>query len=123
MSRDHRNLKAFQLADRLVLAVYRLARRLPDEERYGLGSQMRRATVSVAANIVEGCARQGQQELLHFLNISFGSLRELGYLIGLRPRLGYVDDAAVASLNDGYEQTCRVLSGLITSLRQEPPNK
>lgn len=115
--RDHRKLKAFQLADALVMSVYKETRAFPREEMFGLVSQMRRAAISVAVNIVEGCARSSQAEYLNFLNISFGSLRELGYQIDLASRLEYIPSRKASSLNEQYEETARVLYGLIKSLR------
>jgi four helix bundle protein len=79
--RDHRRLKAFVLADELAVEIYRETVRLPKSELFGLTRQMRRAAFSVAANLVEGCARAGEAEFLHFVNIAFGSIRELGYAI------------------------------------------
>ena len=76
--RDHRRLKAFQLADSLVIEVYKAIQDFPREKQYGITSQIRRAAVSVPTNIVEGCARDGQREYRQFLNIAFGSVRELG---------------------------------------------
>ena len=89
--RDHTKLRAFELADEVVLLIYRATREFPKEEVYGLVSQMRRAAVSVPSNIVEGCARESQTEYLRFLEIAFGSLRELHYQFGLSKRLGYLD--------------------------------
>jgi four helix bundle protein len=116
--RDHRKLKAFELADELVLEIYRATRDFPKEEMFGLTSQMRRAAVSVPANIVEGCARQSLAEYLNFLNIAFGSLRELGYYIDLCVRLDYLSESDHAVLSDQQARTARVLSGLIQSLRK-----
>jgi len=81
--RDHTKLRAFELADELAVLIYQVTKELPKEEVYGLISQMRRAAVSVPSNIVEGCARESQSEYLRFLEIAFGSLRELHYQYGL----------------------------------------
>ena len=75
MSRDHRKLRVFTLADCLVVDVYRASSGFPASERYGLQSQLRKAAVSSAVNIVEGSARRTDAEYLHFLNIALGLLR------------------------------------------------
>ena len=86
--RDHRKLEAFRFVDTLVVSVYRETQGFPKSEIFGLTSQIRRAAVSAAANIVEGCARDSVSEYAKFLNIAFGSLREAGYYVELSHRLG-----------------------------------
>ena len=90
MSRDHRKLRAFKLADDLVLEMYRITARLPDEERYGLQAQTRRAAVSTAVNIVEGCARRTEKELVNFISVAIGSAAEARYLIDVSIRLRFL---------------------------------
>ena len=115
---DHRKLKAFQLADDFVLAVYRATNCFPSEERFGLTSQLRRAAVSVPANIVEGCGRDGLKDYLRFLGIAFASLRESGYYIDLAQRLAYLNESDARTLLDQYDECARVLAGLVAGLRK-----
>ena len=115
--RDHRKLRAFNLADELVIQIYRETRRLPKSETFGLVSQMRRASFSVAANLVEGCARAGEKELVHFLNMAFGSIRELGYAIDLCHRLGYFPDDVSTRLSLLQSRAAAALTGLLRSFQ------
>src|SRR5688500_9802464 len=98
MARDHRKLDAFHLADELALATYQLTAHFPDSERYGIRSQMRRAGVSIPANIVEGCARESENDYLRFLDIALGSTRELPYLVSLSRRLTFLTEADASQI-------------------------
>lgn len=115
--RDHTKLKAFELADRLALAAYQQTAHMPRHEQFGLTMQMRRAAVSIASNIVEGCARSTQADYLRFLDMAYGSARELEYQASLAHRLGYLGQAEHESLQALCIETSKVLSGLIRSLR------
>jgi four helix bundle protein len=115
--RDHRKLRAFELADSLALLVYRTTSTFPREEQFGLTSQMRRASVSVASNIVEGCARESLVDYLRFLGIAYGSTREIEYQITLAKRLGYCSPTLSEELESAAIETGKVLHGLILSLR------
>ncbi len=116
--RDHTKLRAFELADQLALLVYRQTAHFPRDEIFGLVSQMRRAAISVPSNIVEGCARHTQADYLRFLDIAYGSLREVEYQISLAHRLGYISDTS--ELNGITIEAAKVLTGLIRSLRRSP---
>ena len=121
MSRDPSKLEAFVLADDLVVELYRLTRGFPAEERYGLQAQVRRAAVSVAANLVEGCSRRSTREYLHFVDIALGSASEVRYLLRLAGRLGFIDDEAVRQLGHGYGRVVRALQGVLTALTNPKP--
>jgi len=88
--RDHRRLKVFDMAHRLVLHVYTATEKFPSKEQFGLTSQIRRSAVSVPSNVVEGCAR-GQGDYKRFLSIAYGSSAELEYQLELSKDLGYLD--------------------------------
>jgi len=117
--RDHTKLRAFELADDIAILIYRATRGFPKGEIYGLTSQMRRAAVSVPSNIVEGCARESQIEYLRFLEIAFGSLRELHYQFGLARRLGYTNKSDVSKCDSQMVETEKVLGALIRSMRND----
>ena len=120
MSRDHRKLRVFLLADELVIELYRVTRQLPREERFGLQAQLRRAAVSSAVNIVEGSARRTTKDYAHFLSMALGSASETRYLLNLARRLGMLPDPEVPHLSARYDELIRGLQRLIDSLRAEP---
>ena len=115
--RDHRNLRAFQLADELVIDLYRSTRTFPRDEMFGLTSQLRRAAVSIASNIVEGCARSSQADFVRFLDTAFASAREVEYQLSVAARLEYLPPDAAQPLNDKIVETSKVIYGLRRSLR------
>ncbi len=117
--RDHRKLRAFELADQLALAVYQTTKTFPKDEMFGMTSQIRRAAVSVPSNIVEGCARNSNADFLRFLDIAFGSGRELEYQLSLATRLEYINQSESQKLDVIVNELMKVLSGLIKSQRRD----
>ena len=115
------DLKVWQKAHALVLDVYRLTRGFPQDERFGIVSQLRRAAVSVPTNIAEGSKRDSNPEYARFLNIAQASLAETEYLLMLSRDLGFIDgDVAASSLTALNE-----VGGMLTNLRNrvsETPN-
>ena len=116
MARDLQQLKVFELADRLALEVYRLTAVFPTSERFGLQAQLRRAAVSVAANIAEGSTRHTTSDWVRFLEIAQGSATEAAYLLSLATRLGYADESRSAINSDAYNQLIRSLPKMRTTL-------
>lgn len=94
-----------------------MTRNFPTEEMYGLKSQIRRAAVSVPSNIVEGCSREAEKEFVRFLDIAFGSLRELSYQLNLSSRLEYLSLADYQRIEPIVTETEKVLGALIRKIR------
>ncbi len=117
--RDYKNIKVYKLADNLVVEIYKVTKRFPKEELYGLVSQLRRAAVSVPANIVEGASRQHKRDYLNFLYTARGSLAETEYLISLANRLSYLPDDEFSRIAEMNSETSKVLYGLINAVKAE----
>jgi four helix bundle protein len=117
--RDHTKLEAFALADELALLVYAVTADFPRAENYGLTSQLRRAAVSIAANIVEASARPTRADYVRMLSMAYGSARELEYELSLATRLRYMRE------EDGVHhlavRTSKALRALISALRRQGP--
>ena len=116
-ARRYQTIKAWQLADDLAVAVYAATQDFPVEERFGLISQMRRASVSVAANIAEGSSRSSRKEYFQFLSIARGSLSELRYYLHLANRIGYLNAQKHVQLDGLCDEAARVLYGLMKAVR------
>jgi len=121
MPRDPVKLAVFHRAHTLGLGVYRLTRRLPDEERYGLSAQLRRAALSVPTNIVEGCARVSRREYQRFLEVALGSATEVRYLLGVVVDLGYLKSDNVAGCRECSDHVVRELRNLLKAVSRFPP--
>ncbi|KAA3659408.1 MAG: four helix bundle protein [Calditrichaeota bacterium] len=119
--RDHTKLRAFVLADELLLKIYQITKKFPREEQFGLTSQMRRAAVSVLSNIVEGCARESLAEYCRFLEIAFASLRELHYQVSLATRMEYLNENPDVLPNLNINEVEKVLGSLLRAVRKIRP--
>lgn len=111
--KDFRNLKVWERAHDVTLEVYRATRSFPREELYGLTSQTRRCSASIAANIAESCGRRGNGEFHRFLQIASGSASELDYHLLLARDLGYLGNDAYEALRNKLAELRRMLTSLI----------
>jgi four helix bundle protein len=116
--KDFKDLKVWEKAHTVVLAVYGQTRQLPKEELYGLTSQIRRAAVSIAANIAEGCGRRSDGELHRFLQIARGSVSELEYHLLLARDLGSIPVQDVERLEAQVIEVQRMLTSLVATVRK-----
>ena len=116
MSRDHRRLRVFHEAHALTLAIYNRTRDFPRDEWFGIRSQIRRAAVSIASNIVEGNARRRAPEYVNFLNIARGSAAEVSYLIDLSSELRYLSETDSSQLRKACNNLIPQLESLIRTM-------
>ena len=109
-------LLAYKSARKLINEIYLLQKSFPREENYALGDQIRRSSVSVAANIAEGSGRISPKEKLNFVENSYGSLLEAFCELQIASDFGYISENALTNLSPKFEETAKLLSGLRTSL-------
>jgi len=117
--RDYKKIKAWMLADDLVVDIYKISTNLPREELYAMTSQLRRAAYSVPANIAEGAGRRTVKDYLHFLDIAKGSLNETEYFIHLSKRLGYITQDQKNLIDKTITEAAGCLTGLIKYIEKE----
>lgn len=118
---NFRDLKVWEKGHALVLAVYKITARFPREELYGLTSQMRRAAVSIPANIAEGCGKDGGSDFARFLQIAAASASELEYHLLLANDLGLLERDVCEHLTGDVTEARRMLAVLIQRVRGNKP--
>jgi S23 ribosomal protein. len=117
--RTHEKLEVWKKSVEFVVAADKATENFPKEERFGLTSQIRRASISVPANIAEGAARTSNKEFLYFLSIAQGSASELSTELLIASRLGFLDLDCLAVLSEDLDEIGRMLSGLCNYLRSK----
>jgi four helix bundle protein len=114
--KDLRQLKVWERAHHLALAMYKTSLRFPKEELYGLTAQIRRASMTIPTNIAEGCGRNTDAEFAHFIQIAMGSACETEYQLLLGRDLGFVVQHDYEQLQVTVEEVKRMMSGLLRTL-------
>lgn len=109
-------------SDSFAFGVYRITKKFPKEEIYGITSQLRRSALSVALNYIEGFARMGDGQFVNFLKMSYGSLKEAKYLLFFSQREGYVDEEEYKKLLDLSEEIGAMLWKTINSIKEKNKN-
>ena len=116
MTRSFEDIMAWQKAHSFVLAVYKETKDFPEDERFGLTSQFRRAAVSIAANIAEGYKKLSKADKLRFFNISQGSLEECRYYCILSRDLGYINEQTFMFLSEKNSDASYMLNSYIKGI-------
>jgi four helix bundle protein len=117
-----KNLIVYQKSKELVKQVYALLKQFPDDERFALCGQMRRAAISVPSNIVEGMARLSTKDQSHFLNIAYGSLMELYAQLDIAHDLGYVSEDDFAKIEVNIDEIDKMIVSLTYIRKQTSSN-
>ncbi len=115
--RNYRNLLVWEKAHRLTLTVYKVTLSFPVDERFGLVSQIRRASASIGANLAEGCGRRSDGEMARFVQIAMGSGAELSYHFLLARDLSFMRSVDYESLSADLSEVLRMLSSLSARLK------
>lgn len=117
--KPHRNLYVWQKSVEFVLQIYKILKRFPVEERFGIISQMQRAAISIPSNIAEGAARRSRKEYLQFLYNARGSLSEIDTQLEISYKLNYLSKAEHTAFQNALDELSKMLNGLIVSLMKK----
>ena len=115
--KNFRDLIVWRKSHELVLDLYRSTNSIPQEEKYGLTSQIRRAAVSIPSNIAEGCGRSSDLDFARFLQITMGSASEVEYQLLLTHELGYLKSKDYERLNQSVGEVKKMLTSFLKTLR------
>ena len=116
MKHNFKKLDIWKKGRVLVKVIYNVTKVFPDDEKYGLTSQMRRCAVSIPSNIAEGCGRNTDKDLSRFLHIAIGSICELETQLYLSHDVGYIDEKETDKLIVQVEEIRRMITGFIKKL-------
>ena len=117
--RSHHNLDAWKKSVDFVVLIYKMTESFPKEEKFGLTSQIRRAAVSIPANIAEGAARKSDKEFLQFLSISQGSASEVETEILIAYRRGFLNESNFEISNRSLDDIGKLITGLSNHLKRK----
>ena len=121
MLKNFKELKVWQKSYQLCLDVYKVTKGFPKEEKYGLTSQIRRASVSIPSNIAEGYGRRTTPDYVRSLYVAYGSICELETQIMLCGDLTYIEEENLRGIQNDIREVERMLKALIRSLENKPP--
>lgn len=122
-SKGYRVLIAWQKGMELVELTYKITNEFPQEEIYGLTSQMRRSAISVPSNIAEGQLRNSQKEFAQFISIALGSCAELSTQLELGRRLNYIDNESFIGISEAIAEEMKILHGLRRIISKHPSKR
>jgi len=114
---NYKNLAVYKEAEILILGIYDITKKFPQEEVYSMTQQMRRAALSIGANIAEGTGRKSDADFLRFLYNAMGSLKELGHFFNIANKLQYVTQEEYATFMEQIEKLGNMLGNLIKSIK------
>ncbi len=115
---NHRELEVWKMAVKNSKNIYHVVKSFPEEEKYGLADQIKRAAVSISTNIAEGCGRESHREFLHFLTISYGSSAELDSLIFTSYEIGFIVKEDYELITDNNFKIQKMISALKNAIKK-----
>jgi len=116
---DYKKLKVWEDSHKFTIDIYNITKKFPNNEQYGLTSQIRRSAASIPTNVVEGCGQLNNSNLVRFLGIAKGSAFEVEYQLTLSKDLGYINDNEHKVLDGKIQSIICMLTGLIKSLKSK----
>ena len=115
--KSHKDLDVWKAAIKLAKNIYSLTSTFPKEEMFGMTAQMRRCSISIASNIAEGAARQGDKEFIQFLHVALGSVAELETQLTIAGEVNLADHAVLNSIDEDLIRIRQMLRGLVQSVK------